>query len=229
MELNILAVTGTRPDARAQRAFEAVAASATVADPRILPLNIVRLVSAYGGALATMASAFAWQGNANVGASVARPAAALLMDWNRRFRDLDDDAVVDVLKAKSKQGPLPGFGVPFRKVDERLEALLHRLQIMEFTGEYVQLVRRIRRLAPKVGLKPNLALATAAVILDLGYSVDDAAVLGMLVLQAAYLANAVEGARQAPEVLQCLPDACIEYVGPKLRKSPRAEVGEEGR
>ena len=227
LELNVLALTGRRPEPWVQRVLDAVAVSAAVADPRIWPLKIVRLISAYGSAFFGMAAAYAWQAHANVGASVARPVADLLEEWSTRLAGLDDDELVGRLRAEGAKGRLPGFGVPFREVDERLEALLSRLDDLDFDGAHVALVRRICRLAPKAELRPNFVLGATAVFLDLGVPVEGVAMLGMMMLNAAYLANAVEGARQAPEALQRLPDACVEYVGPPPRKSPRARAKED--
>jgi hypothetical protein len=70
--------------------------------------------------------------------------------------------------------------------------------------------------------EPNIAMAMAAAFLDLGLQVHEVGPLCTALLQHMFFAHAVEGARQAPGVLQRLPDRCIDYAGRGARQSPRA-------
>lgn len=70
----------------------------------------------------------------------------------------------------------------------------------------------------------NIAAATAAVFLDVGFSPSQIGSLGPVLLLPNYLANAVEGAEQAPLILQRLPTEAIDDQTPSPRLSPRARA-----
>ena len=123
----------------------------------------------------------------------------------------------------------PGFGVAFRDVDERVEGIVHCLDRRRRTdGQHWRLLGTLAaELRSRLGLFPNASGATAAVLLDLGFDPDQIEALGLAVLLPNWLANAVEGAAQAPEVLQRLPAECVRYVGEPPRTSPRARGEDE--
>jgi len=116
-----------------------------------------------------------------------------------------------------------GFGTPFRRRDERLVAfrkcmiekqrdVLPYFRTMDAVSEAVRELRRA---------EPNIVFALAAVCLDMGLGVDDIGPLTTTLMQHMFFAAAVEGARQAPELLRELPEAYVTYVGPEPRISPR--------
>ncbi len=227
-ELVVLAISGRRPTPREVELIDALIVSATVADPRIWPLKIARLVSAYGSAWPGVAASYAWQADAAVGAATGASAARLLQELVAQVPEGDDEGLRAFLKRRPRGRGLPGFGVPFRPRDERLDALAERLRELGHEGPYWSRVLEVRTISEEIGLEPNLALGTAALFLDLGFDVTAIGHLGMVALHAAYLANAVEGAVQAPELLQHLPDAYVRYVGPAPRQSPRAHAAAAG-
>jgi hypothetical protein len=53
-------------------------------------------------------------------------------------------------------------------------------------------------------------------------NVHEVGPLSSALMQHMFFAHAVEGARQAPQVLRRLPDRCIDYTGREARASPRA-------
>jgi hypothetical protein len=55
--------------------------------------------------------------------------------------------------------------------------------------------------------------------LDIGLSIEAISAFGVMFLFHDALANAVEGARQAPAILQRLPDSSVEYRGRPARSS----------
>ena len=60
-------------------------------------------------------------------------------------------------------------------------------------------------------------------LLDLGFDVRQVSVMGHMLILPTIVANAVEGAAQAPAILRCLPDDAIDYNGPPPRLSERAQ------
>ena len=72
------------------------------------------------------------------------------------------------------------------------------------------------------GIRPNIGAAAAATCLDLGFDDRQAAIIVSFLGLSDFLANATEGALQTPSSLRTLDASSIRYVGPPLRKSPRA-------
>jgi hypothetical protein len=70
-------------------------------------------------------------------------------------------------------------------------------------------------------LEPNIGVGTAAVCLDMGFTPHEISWLAVSLCQVPFIANAVEGAAQKPDVLRRLPDEAIRYIGAAPRVSPR--------
>ncbi len=223
--LLVLAVTGRRASEEQVRVLDDVAVVLSSADPRIWLFKATRLATAYGGMLAGMVAGSLCLHRASVGHLTASAAAELLRDLRAEVGDLaSGEALERALEARLRTGRLIGFGVPFRDRDERAVALERRL---ETTGRAeLPFYRMLRALAPIVRrerrLEPNLGGHLAACFLDLGFEPRDVGPLVYALGQHTFLANAVEGARQAPEVLRSLPASRVRYEGAAPRRSPRA-------
>lgn len=189
-----------------------------VADPRIWPLKVTRLVSSYGNAsIGILAGIYSTEGG-RVGWSAFADAAAFLQrllregDWSSR-----------VTAALERGEIVPGFGVVSRGEDERavgLKRCVERRGRSDFPAwTCARLVDE--QLRPR-GKPMNIAAGGAAILLDVGFNPEQIRSLGPAVLYPNYLANAVEGAAQAPEILRRLPDSAIDDRTPAPRKSPRA-------
>jgi hypothetical protein len=198
----------------------------TVADPRIWPLKLVRVVSSYGACLAAFAAGTLCLDEAFVGHFTTGAAAQLLFETRRALGDrcFELEAVsehVRVLLAPGKR--LLGLGVPFRPVDERVVMLMERvaargraeLPCWRLFLLFQTALERVKK------LRPNIGLAAAALCLDLGYAPRECAVLVASLGSTDFLANAVEGSLQAPAVLRELPNSAIVYRGRDPRTSPR--------
>ncbi|HEY8426858.1 MAG TPA: hypothetical protein VIL20_00725 [Sandaracinaceae bacterium] len=223
--LLILAVTGKRATEEQVRVLDDVATVLSSADPRIWLFKAVRLAAAYGGMLAGMVAGTLCLHRASVGHLTASQAAELLAGLRA---ELGDDPGTDALERavaeRLRAGRLVGFGVPFRDRDERAVALARRL---EQTGRAARPhYRLLSALAPIVkrerGLEPNLGGYLAACFLDLDFAPRDVGPLVFGLGQHAFLANAVEGAAQAPEVLRSLPREFLRDELHSVRRSPRA-------
>lgn len=227
--LAALSVLGRRLSAEQCAVLDDAAACLTLADPRIWPLKLTRVIAAHGGMTAAAAAGLLIQQDARIGPWTSAKAAALLVELHLALvgTGFDDEAVDAVVhEYLDKHHFVWGFGTPFRKRDERLvafDACLERrgrrqLPFMRTLDAIAAVVVRARQ------TQPNMGMAIAAAFLDLGLHVHEVGPLSTVLMQHMFFAHAVEGAHQAPEVLQCLPDRCIEYSGREARETPRARL-----
>jgi hypothetical protein len=206
------------------RMLDDVATILTVADPRIYPLKLVRLASAYGSPLAGQAAAVSAMEGAIVGPQISQDAAF----WLTEVASELGGGIADPLEIRrvvkkhlSERGRISGFGVPFRKEDERRFALAERVFARNrHEGKYWKLQDAIAGIVFEArGVPANVGLSVAALSLDMGLNPGDLAALYIGLTINVFLANAVEGARQAPGVLRCIPAEHVEYVGVAPRNS----------
>lgn len=227
--LTALSVLGRRLSADACALLDEAAVCLTLADPRIWPLKLTRVVAAYGQAIPAAAAGLLIQEGARIGPWTVPKAAEALVCLGAQVGDGEVDeahtrrTVVDYVRA---QRFVWGFGTPFRKQDERLVAFrssvarhrcdsLPHFRLFEVLAQVVESERRAR---------PNIAAALAAVLLDQGIEPAEIGPLAVALTQHMFFAHAVEGARQAPESLRKLPLELIDYQGSAPRQSPRAAM-----
>ncbi len=192
-------------------------------DPRIWPLKIVRLLSAFGHVTAgTIAGSYSTEGSPFGWRSCSCSASFLLtMEDARRRGDLKRAL------AAPRVDPYPGYGVPFRNEDERVTALRECVRRRGRPGDVYW------RLAHEVEGHPNvpplnIGGASGALLLDRGFSPEQILGLGPILAHPNYLANAMEGAAQAPAVLRRLPEGSIDDQTAPHRRSPRAMEADRG-
>ncbi len=199
-----------------------VVVCALAADPRIWPLKIVRLLSSYGhvttgtiaGMYCTEAARIGWRAYFIAGEFLASLAACPDPQARR----------AEVEARLSRKETLPGYGVAHRRQDERATALAACLANRGRTGgKHWTIASEVDAALASRGIRINMGAAGAAVLLDLGFSVDQLLALGPYLVYPNYLANAVEGAKQAPRILRQLPEATLDDRTPPPRKSPRAQ------
>ncbi len=89
-------------------------------------------------------------------------------------------------------------------------------------GRFWTLLQEVDALLRPRGAPMNIAAASAAVFLDLGFTPAQLEALGPYLLFPNYLANALEDATQAPSLLRRLPADNLEDRTPPPRRSPRA-------
>lgn len=218
-----LAVGHRRMSAEEAGVLDDVAVCALAADPRIWPLKIVRLLSAYGhvttgtiaGIYCTEAARIGWRAYFIAGEFL--EAIAGHPDAEARRADL--------FGRLERKENLPGYGVAHRHRDERASALGTCLAAKgRTTGAYWKLASEVESLLAPKGIHINMGAAGAAAMMDLGFSPSQMLALGPYLVYANYLANAVEGAEQAPQLLRRLPESAIEDRTPSPRLSPRARL-----
>lgn len=217
-----LAAKGTRISREHVAVLDDIAGICALGDPHIWPLKLTRLGSAYGRTLPGMTIGNLAFESTKIGPLAATDAAKMLVE----LREMGESERAASIACRMKKGALPGFGVPARQVDERLLALrecLRRRGRLELANwSFVEtLWLEVKR---DHDLTANGITAIAAALLDCEMGPDQIGPLLFSLMQSVMLGNALEGAAQAPDILRCLPDDCIDYVGKPARTSPRARA-----
>jgi hypothetical protein len=228
-----LAVAGRRLTVDERALLDDLAVSITVADPRIWPLKLVRVVSSYGGCLAALAAGELCLDEAFVGHFTIGQAAQTLVDTRQTLaaRADDLDAVTEhVRRLLAPRKRLVGIGVPFRPIDERVVMVSECVRARRRADlPYWRLFLSFQTALELVkDLHPNIGLAAAAICLDMGFAPRECAMLVTALGSTDFLANAVEGSLQAPSMLRQLPDSVLVYRGREARTSPRQQAVASG-
>lgn len=203
-----------------------IALCTTSPDARVWPLKLTRTLSAYGNPFAGYYGAQLGNHSDRMGPGTAAHAAESLA-WirDRVGAHPTATAVADaVAEHVATRGRLAGFGVPFRPQDERLLAM-HRLldghpatrRPMWRLHELVADAMRARD-----GLEPNVVIATAALLLDLGLSPRRAGMFLSVTMGHNFAAHALEASEQDGPFLRELPVAAIEDCSTAPRKTAAA-------
>lgn len=228
-----LAVGGRRLSENEAGLLDDVACSITAADPRIYPLKMTRLLSAYGGIACAFAGSQLYFEDALFGPEPLGGAAAQLAELADDLGGPGSEISVELVRGcmeerMAKGGKFIGFGIPVRKIDERVEMLRRCLAARNRENLfYWQLLMCAQEAMLQIrGLPANGASATGAICLDLGFTPDQVKVLSIAFFTHQFLANAIEGAAQAPAELRELPLERIAFVGPEDRTSPRAKAAQ---
>jgi hypothetical protein len=228
MGLTALSVLGRRLPPEDCAVLEDAAGALTMADPRIWPLKLTRVVASYGGTVAAAAAGLLVEEGAQIGPWACGRAAEALATMHAAIDGQEGDAgrVRSVLEGYLESHAFVwGFGTPFRPRDERLVAFRrcmvergrHTRPHYRTMEAVATAVRELRR------AEPNIVFALAAVCLDMGLEVAEIGPVATTLMQHMFFAAAVEGARQAPAVLRELPEEYVAYAGREARTSPRAE------
>jgi hypothetical protein len=229
--LLVLAIAGRRVAADERLMLDDMATVTNVADPRIWPLKLMRVTSAYGGCLAAFAAATVCLEGAQIGHHMVGRAAEILVHLRGRLlangpdcAESDDLLEEHCRRLLAEHGRLLGLGVPFRPRDERVDMLVERVtargrSALPFWRLFIRAAETFWRIKH---VRANMGLAAAAICLDMGFTPAQIGPLITALAAPAYWANAFEGAEQAPACLQTLPEAYVRYVGRQARISPRA-------
>ncbi len=229
-----LSVVGRRLSKDCCDVLDDIACVSTLADPRIWPLKLTRLVAAYGSTMPAVAAGLLILQTARIGPWKTADAAAVLVELHDSIGGrTDDDSIVrrKVEVFLSKHRMISGFGAPFHEHDERLVALRGCMRTRERDQlPYWRTMDAVARAVLSLReLYPNLALGLAAAFLDMGMTTAEVGPLCTILCQHMFFANAVEGAQQSPPLLRDLPDCHISYVGRAPRISPKGNARACGR
>ena len=222
--LVLLAVRGRRATEVERALLEDLAVTVTVADPRIWPLKIARLLASYGSPLAGFGGAHLCVESDALGPWLADSAGRLLLEVGEAD-DADDETFTRAAREALRKRPMPfGYGVPLRPRDERFLALSKRISAHgRSTLKWWRVQERLtEHVRAEHGMEPNIGIGGTAMLLDMDLSPEQARVVTVFAMAHLFLANAVEGAEQRSSILQSLPASAVHYAGPAPRVSPRA-------
>jgi hypothetical protein len=221
-----MAVSGRRPSEQEREVLDAIALVTSSADPRIWPLKLTRLVASYGGTLAGFAAGQLSIEGKQIGPWVVGYAARELVGLREAIGDLvgDEARARTVIAERIGRSRLIGYGVPLRKRDERMDALrVHVVKLGRDGLPYWKLQEALSAEVLRTGsTAPNVGIGVAAILLDLGYTPQQASAVTTFLNQNVFAANAFEAAQQREPLMQKLPAQHVTYVGPAARVSPRA-------
>jgi citrate synthase len=197
------------------------------ADPRIWPLKVVRLASAFGGLVSGLCAGLLATDGSTIGPISLSHSARFVCSIASEVGSSISPPAVEAAVGRRLAAPdfrFPGFGVPFREQDERVGAVgtcvASRGRAEGYHWRLVSAMSAV--LAERKKLPMNVAGAAGAVLLDLGFDADQIDPISLALFFPNHFANAVEGAEQAPVLLQRLPADAVRYDGPEPRPSPRA-------
>jgi len=225
-DLLFLALAGRTPTLAERGTLNDVAVASTAGDPRVWPMKVARMASAFGDVFAGLGAGPMMFATARIGPNIAGLAATRLVETALRAQELgaEDDAIADCWLQRG--GHLPGFGVPFRDVDARLLSLERRQKAVG--RDVLPFWRLCDRVASTVlerrGLRPNIALGMAGALLDTGLA--DVAVTPMvaMLLQHLFLANAWEESQSPSPAMQRIDPSDVRYMGTAPRTTQDAAL-----
>jgi hypothetical protein len=228
VELLALAVGAPRLTAIDREALRCVALCTTSPDARVWPLKLARTLASYGNPVAGCYGAQLGNASRSMGPGTATGAATSLVWLRERVGDEPDRAALTdaVVAHQRERGRILGFGVPFRKEDERLLAM-HRFLADHPTTRrptwrlHTQVIEVMRALH---GLEPNVVFPSAALFTDLGVPPHRAGMLLSMIMGHNFAAHAIEAAEQDGPWLQELPSSAIDDHSRAPRRSPAAEA-----
>ena len=223
--ISALSVLGRRLSKEDCAVLDDIACVSTLADPRIWPLKMTRVVASFGSSMPAIAAGLLILESALIGPWKTTDAAIALAEMHATIdgRDNDDAVVLSVVGDYIKQHRIiPGYGAPFHDHDERLEAL--RVCMRSRNRDQMPHWRSMEAIAKSVfslrRLHPNLGSGLAAALLDAGFSSGEVGPICTVLGQHMFYGNALEGARQSPAALRELPSSTISYIGKSRRVSP---------
>jgi hypothetical protein len=197
-------------------------------DARVWPLKLTRTLSSYGSPIAGFFGAQLANGSERMGPGTASGAAASLAWLAAQVGDAPpaddgDAALADAVgRHLVERGRIMGFGVPFRAEDERLLALRRMLAGHPATRRPAwRMFERLERvMRAREGLPPNIVIALAALLVDLGLAPHRAGMFFGMIMAPTFAAHALEAADHDGPLLQELPADALEYRGAGARRSP---------
>lgn len=216
------------PDADGREVLRCACLSVTSPDARVWPLKMTRVLSSYRNPYAGFFGAQLANFSDRMGPGTATHAALSLCWIAERLESTgqptDEQVAAVVAEHLASRGRIAGFGVPFRKEDERLLGLLRLLSgHSSQRGRFWQLhLRVVAAMRQREGLEPNIVIALVALFLDLGLPAARAGMFLTSMMAQNFAAHALEASERDTAILQELEPRFLEDQSPPLRRSPRA-------
>jgi hypothetical protein len=220
-----LSILGRRLSPEHSAILDDVAGVVTLADPRIRPLKLTRLVASYGATIPAVAAGLLMEEGARIGPMTTVPAARALRDFHEALEGgPPEPELVARLVGRYLESHrfVWGFGTPFRSSDERLVAFRECMRLRgRDTLPYWQTMEAVAIAVQRArNAEPNIGIALAAAMLDMDFSPEQIGALVAALMQHMFFGHAFEEAQDPSAVLAHLPDAAVEYVGREPRMSP---------
>ena len=231
--MGVLAATGRRFAPDDIEVVDHLAVLIAFADPRIWPITIAWTVASYGSYLAAIGAGSIPLEGGLIGPWNCGDAARTIGDVRTAIGDaIDDEAATRAIVEAHFAGRerITGFGVPLRKIDERMVGL--REIIARLGRERRPAWRTMEAIAAALfdtrKLEANFAMGVAAALLDMDCTPTQISVLAWWLQLTALMANSVEGVEQGLELFRHFPAEWVDYQGAAPRESPRARAARGG-
>ncbi len=191
-----------------------VALAVVSPDARVWPLKMTRALASYGNPYAGFFGAQLGSASDRMGPGTAAVGAASLV-WIRQqvgAAPTAEAVAAAVAEHVATRGRIAGFGVPMRPEDERLlglRTLLERHPARDRPNWRLHLLVADAIRASQQ-LEPNIVIALAALLLDLGLAPHRAGIFVSVMMAPTFVAHALEASDHDGPYLRELPMAAIE-------------------
>jgi hypothetical protein len=226
--LMALSIIGRRLPADCCGVLDDAAAALTLADPRIWPLKLTRVVAAYQSPIPALCAGMLLENEARIGPWAFLEASRVLLELHTAIAEAAGDVDGVVNAYLTQHSFVWGFGTPFRGRDERLVAFRRSMQ--KRGRDVLPYWRTMETVAAAVTqakkAEPNMGIAVAAALLDMGLEPQEILLLVVALMQHMFFAHALDGTRSDAVALRELPVDYVKYDGRPPRLSPRAKQAE---
>ena len=226
----LVAITGRLPSEHEIALAGCIPPTFSIADPRIPPLFLSRVVATHGSALSGIGAFVIACSRGKFGPSETADVARLLIEASDASSTWEDDNAVEswLRQRLAQQGRLPGFGHPLGVRDNGGATLARLVSNLGHDGRFWGLGLRLHRISTAtLNLSSNVNLGFAAICLDIGIQPEATSTFITLMGLHTATANSLEASEQRDEVLRQLPLEYVEYRGREGRLSPRAKRAQD--
>jgi hypothetical protein len=223
--LMAVSVIGRRLPADCCGVLDDAAAALTLADPRIWPLKLTRVIAAYQSPIPALCAGMLLENEARIGPWAFLEASRVLLELHAAIGEAAGEVERVVSAYLTEHSFVWGFGTPFRGRDERLVAFRRCMQSRGRDGlPYWKTMEEVAAAVTKAKkAEPNMGIAVAAALLDMGLEPREILMLVVALMQHMFFAHALDGARSDATALRELPVDYVKYEGRSPRESPRAK------
>jgi hypothetical protein len=200
-----------------------IALSTCSPDARVWPLKLSRVLASYGNPYSGFYGAQIGSYSDRMGPGTTSMATQSMV-WVQNLVNKGESIDSAVETHLRERGKISGFGVPFRKEDERLLALYemlkdHPARSRPYWKLHLEIAISVRA---RLKLEPNIVLPMAALLLDLGLKPTRAGFFVSTLMTPSFAANAVEASENDGALLKELPWGSIDYRGKAARELPQS-------
>ena len=203
----------------------------TLADPRIWPLKLTRVVGSYGNVVSALSAGILMENGAHIGPWACVDASNALLRLHAAIDGQHENRehVREVVSAYRREHRFVwGFGTPYRGRDERVVAFRACLERRGRTElPYYKTLQAVAvAMKELTNAEPNIGGVMAAVLLDMGLAPGDVGSTVVALTQHMFFAQAIESSNAPNLTLRQLPVEYVEYCGREARTSPAARAAE---